>query len=332
MKPIKRYRPILLGIFTVLGIVVLFLAVFVVGGQHNSFGKKFTVKAVLPDVGGLKMGDNVWLSGVKVGAIKKIEFLDDANVLVTLTVERNVRKLIHTDSKVKIGSDGLMGNRIVIIYGGTHDSALVSNDSYLRPSTSKTAADMLQTLDYSNDNLAKITDNLRSISDKIQSGQGIIAAMLNDPKLTANIKGTAAEMRVVAEILKSTAQKAKATMENFDNFSDNLNRKNSSLYNVLTDTLVFYDLKSGISSLRHTLDTFAVFSDNIKKASDKLDDKDNTIGLLLHDEIVASQLKELIYKLDSASTNLNEDLEAMKHNFLFRGYFRKHNKETDSVK
>jgi len=332
MKPIKHYRQILLGIFTVIGLVVLFLAVFIIGGQHNSFGKKFSVQAVFSDVSGLKIGDNVWLSGVKVGAIKKIEFLDDASVLITLTVESKVKKLIHSDARVKVGSDGLMGNRIVIIYGGSRDSSLISNDSHLRSADQKTTADMLQTLDYSNQNLAKITDNIKNISDKIQNGQGLVATMLNDPELADNIKSATAQMKSVVQLLKLTALKAKATTENIEDFSHNLNRKNSSLNNILSDTSAYYDVKKSISSLTQTLDSFAAFSQNIKKASDRLDDQNNTVGLLLHDEVVASQLRELIYKLDSASTSLNEDLEAVKHNFLFRGYFRKENKANSSVK
>jgi len=66
--------------------------------------------------------------------------------------------------------------------------------------------------------------------------------------------------------------------------------------------------------------------DNMEAASAKLKENDNPLGALLHDEETAKNLKEMIDNLNTASEKLNEDLEAVQHNFLFRGYFKKKEK------
>ncbi len=75
-----------------------------------------------------------------------------------------------------------------------------------------------------------------------------------------------------------------------------------------------------------TLQLQKIFANDIKNATARLNKKNNAVGDLLNDEELAVRLKSTITNLDSASKNLNEDLIAMQHNFLLRGYFRKKKK------
>src|ERR1700690_2587765 len=143
MNPFKNKHSVVVGIFVSIALIILMVGVFTLGGQHDTFVKKIPVKAVFYDVNGLKIGDNVWLSGVKVGVIKNIDIKDEGSVLITMNVEKKVEGFIHKDSKVKIGSDGLMGNTIIIIYGGTKQSPLVTSQDILLSEKSAGTQEML---------------------------------------------------------------------------------------------------------------------------------------------------------------------------------------------
>ena len=122
MSTIKNNRPAIVGIFILIGLAILVVTIFTLGGQKKTFVKSFTIHAVFNDVGGLLKGGNVWFSGVKIGTVKKISFHGSAQVEVTMSIEDEAQPHIYKDAMAKIGSDGLIGNKIVVIYGG--DSTL----------------------------------------------------------------------------------------------------------------------------------------------------------------------------------------------------------------
>ncbi|MBC7720409.1 MAG: MCE family protein, partial [Pedobacter sp.] len=115
---IKNNRPVIVGIFVLLGLAILVITIFTLGGQKKTFVKSFTINAVFNDVAGLLKGSNIWFSGVKIGTVKKISFYGSSQVLVSMSIEQEAESHIHKDAMAKIGSDGLIGNKIVVIYGG----------------------------------------------------------------------------------------------------------------------------------------------------------------------------------------------------------------------
>ena len=319
----KNKYPIIVGAFTSLGLIILIAVVFTLGGQHSTFVKKFEVKAVFDDIGGLKVGDNVWLSGIKIGVIKSIDFTDNTAVLVNMNIQRKVDNLSHRDSKVKISSDGLMGNRIIIIYGGTVAAPMITENDRLYTEKSIDTKDMLSTLDESNKNLLAITNNLKEISTKILSGKGAISVLLNDSTLPKNIKHTVVDLRSAIAHLKTTSALSENAIHSFNDFSSKLNKEGTLVNDLVTDTIVFNDLRGSVSQLKSTMDNITRFSENIKDVSKSLNQQSNTAGAILHDEQMAAHLKDMIRNLDSASHKLDQDLQAVQHNFLLRGYFRK---------
>ena len=124
-------RMITVGIFVLLGIIIFVAAVLTLGGQKKTFEKKSTLKAVFKDVSGLQAGNNIWFSGVKVGTIKNISFTPNAMVEVTMSIETKVMQYIKKDAKAKISSEGLIGNKIIVIFGGGMQSSPVAEDDVL---------------------------------------------------------------------------------------------------------------------------------------------------------------------------------------------------------
>src|SRR6187402_1624906 len=131
MRESKGLKTILTGIFVIVGIGILLAGVFIIGGKDKSFKKSVTANAVFSDVSGLGKGSNVWYSGVKIGTVKKVSFVDNG-VEVSFTIEEDVQQKIRRDTKVKLGSDGLIGNKIIILYGGTQASPEVASGNILQ--------------------------------------------------------------------------------------------------------------------------------------------------------------------------------------------------------
>ncbi|MFN4110804.1 MAG: MlaD family protein, partial [Ignavibacteria bacterium] len=110
-----------LGIFTFVGSVILVLGIFLIGNKDLLFQETFELKAYFPTVEGLRVGAPVRLTGIDVGSIKSIEFIADttSKILVTMRIKRNVQQFIKKDSRASIETEGLVGNKVLIIYGGS---------------------------------------------------------------------------------------------------------------------------------------------------------------------------------------------------------------------
>jgi phospholipid/cholesterol/gamma-HCH transport system substrate-binding protein len=327
MKAVRSKRAIIVGIFIFLALVILIVTVFTLGGQKNTFAKVVHVKAVFDDVSGLQAGNNVWLAGVKIGTIKKLSFIRDAGVEVTMNIDSRVAPLIHKDCKAKISSNGLMGNKIVVIYSGTKNSPPVQQDDFLRSEKPINTEDMLAILQANNKNLLEITSNFKDISKKMAEGQGTIGKLLHDTTLAKDLHSTILNLRSAVSSFKTTVVHSQKVMDNLNDFTTNLNKRGTLMNDLVTDTTIFNNLRGTISQLKEVSGSASQITNDIKAATSQLNKKNNSAGALLNDEELAARLKNTITNLDSASRNLNEDLIAIQHNFLLRGYFRKKNKK-----
>ena len=326
MKAIKNKRAIIVGIFIFIGLVILIVTVFTLGGQKKTFARVVHVKTVFEDVSGLQPGNNVWLAGVKIGTIKNLAFIRNAGVEVTMSIDDRIAPFIHKDSKAKISSNGLMGNKIVVIYGGTKNSPPVQQNDLLMSEKPINTEDMLAILQANNKNLLEITTHFKDISKKIADGEGTIGALLNDSSIAKNLRSTILALRSTVSNFKTTAVQSQKAVSNLVDFTAQLNKQGTLMNDLVTDTTIFNNLRGTVAQLKEATVTASQVTNDIKNATARLNKKDNAAGVLLNDEELAARLKSTITNLDSASKNLNEDLIAMQHNFLLRGYFRKKKK------
>jgi len=313
-------RPLTVGIFIVAGISIFIAGVFMIGQQEKPFSKKFRVEIIVDDVNGLQPGNNVWLSGVKVGTVKKISFYGASQVAITVSIEKLAQSHIWKDAKARISTDGFIGNKIVVIYGGTVQAGTVSNGDLLQSEKSISTDDMVATLQSNNKNLLDITNDFKKISRKIASGQGTIGGLLYDSSMII-------DFRTTIKNLKLASLKTDASLANVKNFTSRLDTQPGLVNELISDTTIFKELQRTVAELRRAASDASTFTDNMQAASSKLKDKDNTLGVLLQDEETAKDLKEIINNLKTSSVKLDEDLEAVQHNFLFRGYFKKEEKK-----
>ena len=332
MEKMKTNRPVVVGIFVALGIAILVATVFTLGEQKKTFVKTFTINAIFNDVSGLLPGANVLFSGVKVGTIKKISFYGDSQVLVTMNIEGAVESHIHKDAKAKIGSDGLIGNKLIVIYGGTSTMPQVEKNDFLKVENGLSTEDMLATLQANNKNLLDITNTFKSISKKIDSGNGPLATLLNDPNMSRKLNNSVDNLQATLVNFNTVSASSKDVLANLSDFSGKLNRKGNSVNDLVSDTTIYRNIRSTMNELKAASNSIEKFSSSLKSVGNRINQKNSPLGVLLNDSSSASSLKVTLKNLELSSQKLNEDLEAVQHNFLLRGFFKKKEKAKEKEK
>jgi len=313
MNELHNRRAVIVGVFVLLGILFLIGGILMVGNLHETFKKKMEIVSLFDDVNGLQKGNNVWFSGVKIGTVSNINFHGKSQVEVRIKIETKTQEYIRKDAMVKISSDGIIGNKILIIYGGTPQFAEVQEGDTLIVEKTFSTEDMINTLQENNKNFMAITSDFKIISKKMAAGEGTIGKLLNDNSVYDNINATTASLQLASA-------KAQLLVGSLAGFSDNLNKKGTLANELTTDTLVFKSVKATVLQLQQMADTATAFIANLKQAGTN---PNSTIGVLLRDEASGAHLKETIKNLESSSKKLDEDLEAAQHNILLRGYFKK---------
>jgi phospholipid/cholesterol/gamma-HCH transport system substrate-binding protein len=332
MNILKNNRPIIVGIFIFIGIVILLLAIFTLGGQKKTFVSTFIVNAIFDDVEGLQAGGNIWFSGVKVGTVKNISFYGNSQVQVVMSIDKDAESHIRKDAKAKIGSDGLIGNKIVVIYGGDIAKPQVEKGDFLSVENAQSTNAMMSTLQANNKNLLEITNEFKSISRKINRGTGTLGILLNDPAMAMKLMKTVDNMASTVNNFNDASVYTKDAVANLRDFSGKLNTHSSSVNSFVTDTMMYRSVKHSLVQFRNATYSIAKFSENLQKIGGHFDEKDNIIGVLLNDSLAATLLKKTLKNVETSSLKLDEDLEAVQHNFLLRGFFRKKEKAKEVQK
>jgi phospholipid/cholesterol/gamma-HCH transport system substrate-binding protein len=320
MNASDNKRSIIVGIFVLLGIIIFIAGIFILGGQQRRFQSTLNLVAIFDDVAGLRKGNNVWFSGVKVGTVRAINFHGQSQVEITMRLEEGVQRFIRKDSKVRISSEGLIGNRILVIEGGSPDAPNVEDGDLLVTEASLDTENMMATLQENNENLVSITRDFKELSARLVQGEGTVGALLSDPEVATNFKEVITNLEQVS---KNTVRASGALSQ----FSSTLNTSGGLANQLLTDTLVFHQLKASVEQLQQTTSTAQEITGNLNEASSRLTTTDNGIGVLLNDQQFANQLKSTMENLESGTEKLDQNMEALQHNFLLRGFFRRQARE-----
>ena len=200
-----------LGIFISLGIVLFIVGIYFIGEKQQLFRSTFHLSGVFRDVAGLQAGNNVRLSGINVGTVENISIVSDTSVRVEILVDENTRKFIKKDAVASIGSEGLMGNKIITINPGTGGKMQIENNDIVQTIQPINMDDILVSLKSSIDNTTVITSNLSKITANVQSGKGTLGRLLTDKSLGktfdstfVNLKESTAGLRLIVDKAKSS--------------------------------------------------------------------------------------------------------------------------------
>lgn len=320
MRSTGNRRAVIVGIFVFLGVAIFIITVLTLGSQKKTFGNFVKVKSFFENVNGLQKGNNIWFSGVKVGTIEKVNLIGNNKVEVDMSIEEKSAHFIHKDSRAKLSTDGLIGNKIIEIYGGTSQSPLIENGDLLANDILLSTDAMMKTLSKNNDNLLAITTDFKTISSRIAEGKGSIGQLLTSDELADNLNNTILTV-------KKASQNLERLSANVTAYTSRLNDKGTLANDLVTDTVIFSKLRYTVSGLQEVADKSKEIMSSLQEAganlNNGLQNKNTPAGMFLGDERTAAGLKVTLDNLQSASKKLDEDLEALQHNFLFRGFFKK---------
>jgi len=184
-----------LGIFVSLGLVVLILAIYYIGEKQLLFQSTFRLSGVFEDVAGLQPGNNVRLSGINIGTIESISLVSDTTVRVDIVIDESSRKFIKKDAIATIGSEGLIGNKVLVINPGTGGKKSIENNDIIQTAQPIDVDDIMISLKTTIDNTAIITGDLAKISTNIESGKGTIGRLMMDQTWRENIQSTIVNLK-----------------------------------------------------------------------------------------------------------------------------------------
>lgn len=312
----ENKRSVIVGLFVFIGLAILVAGILVMGGQQNRFAKTVRVTADFTNIGGLKKGSNIWFSGVKIGTIREVNFTKNRRVEIVMHIEEKSREYIRKDAVAALSSEGFIGNKIIEIQGGSSSVPAIEDGDKLQSKEALNTDEMIATLQVNNENLVAITENIKNLSDKVRQGEGTVGAFFTDSLMATNIKTMMAN-------LSQAAVNSKKVTEDFKQFSSQLNNKESLIGNLMNDTAVFSNLSTAVEQLQEVTQSASTITSNLSQASEKFNTKDNSIGVLLNDEEVADQLKRTLGNLEESTEKLDKNMEALQHNFLLRGFFKK---------
>jgi phospholipid/cholesterol/gamma-HCH transport system substrate-binding protein len=325
MKPAQKKRTVIVGIFILAGAIILIAGVLVVGRKRNSFEKTISLNAIFDDVSGLQKGNNIWYSGVKIGTVKKVRLIKNKRVDVLMDIEQSSQNLIYKDAKAKIGSDGLIGNKIVIIYGGTEGMLPVKSGDTLIVENILSKEQMMNTLEESNRNLSAITSDFKIVSKRMADGQGTIGRLLTEDSLMNMLQST-------AERLQLSSLYMQMLTSNISNYTAKLQTKGSLTNDLVTDTIFFNKLKEAALQIEQASINARELTNNLKLVSYQIKDSSNLAGVVFNDTQSATNLRLAVENIQAGTKKFDEDMEALQHNFLFRGFFRKRAKQQEQQK
>lgn len=332
------YQKLRLGIFVLTGITLFVLAIWMIGSKQNIFGNSSDLYAVFNNVNGLKTGNNIRFSGIKVGTVKNIQMINDTLIVVKMSIESDITKHIKTDAKAVITTDGLVGNMIVnILPGAGSQTALQSGDTIRSYSRIRTD-EMLNTLSVTNENAALLTAELLKITKEISNGKGIVGAIINDSTITDDVKQT-------LHFLRKTSYESSIAIKNINNLVSSLNKKDN-LIGVIKDTVLAKQMKNIVSNIEKSSQEIETVIDNlnttientnstvlnVKEGKGAINYLSNDPALVKKIDHTVNNLDSAMIKINTAGLKLNENLEALKHNWLLRGYFKNLEKKKEKEK
>ena len=317
-------QKIQLGIFVILGLAIFVAAIYFVGNKQNMFGKTTHLSAVFTNVNGLQLGNSVRYSGINVGTVREISMINDTVIRVMMIIEDKIIPHIKKNAIATITSDGLVGNMIINIIPGKGNDLPVQPGDEIKTYSRIRTDDILETLNVTNENAALLTADLLKITKQITQGKGTVGLLINDTLLAKDLKET-------MHYLKISGKGTSEAVQNLNKLTASLNDQNN-VVGVLKDTAVANSIKKIILNLEQSSDEMEKVITNLDATITNIKEGKGALNYLSNDPKLVQQIDSTMHNLNQASIKLNEDLEAMKHSFLLRGYFKKLEKEKGNKK
>ena len=332
----KTENTVKLGIFITIAVALFIVGVYFIGSEENMFGANLRISTVFSNVNGLQPGNNVRYSGINVGTVESIMLLNDSTVQVNMKLDKTVQPYIKKGAVASIGSDGLVGSMLVNISPGKGAGGMVEEGDVIASYSRVETEELLNTLGKTNENIALISNDLLRITNYMTRGKGTLALLLRDTQLAIGLREAIFNLQATSRSLAATGGQLQRLTGEVEEGSGLLNQ-------LLYDTTVITNLNASISQidtlaekampvlteLRRSAEDIAASSAILKSAMQQLAEGEGAATLLLRDTAFANNLEQTMQHIEEGTARFNENMEAMRHNFLFRRYFKKKGKKGD---
>ena len=288
-----------LGLFITGGLVIFVIAIFFIGKQQNLFNPVFKVTTNFYNVSGLQVGNSVRFSGINVGVVDNIRIINDSTVQVDMLIRKNVQQFIKTDSEAGISSEGIIGDRVIMISQGSTEAPMAREGQHISSIEPIETDDIMASLQTSTVSAEIITNQLAQIMTNINSGEGALGRLITDSTIAENINQTIANFKKSSEGLDETIENTKVNLFEF------------------------------MEKLQLTVATTEIASVALGEIMVKINSGEGTLGMLIQDTTMAENFNQTLINLEQSTEKLDENMEALKHNFLFRRYFRRQAKQKE---
>lgn len=319
----QKSKNVRLGILVFIGTVLLITALYTIGSNQNLFGSKIRVIADFKDVNGLMTGNNVHFSGINIGTVESVKIFNDSSIRVVMVIQKDAQEYIKKNAIASIGTDGLMGNKLVNINLVNQQADIIEEGDLLRTIEPVATDQMMHTLNRTNEDVALIVKNLKEISEKLNS-ENSLWSILADTVISENVREAIVE-------IKMTSQKSAIITGDLSNIVKGISEGKGTLGALLTESTLSNKLEQTIVNIEAISDSLAYITGDLKVVSNKIQKGEGAIGTLLMDTVFMHDLNKSMENIRMGSDGFNQNMEALKHNIFLRRYFRKQEKEEKKV-
>ncbi|WP_033960369.1 MlaD family protein [Psychroserpens jangbogonensis] len=306
-----------LGSFVLIGTILFIAGVFLIGQRQNMFKKTFTISAFFQNVNGLQKGNNVRYSGIGIGTVKDITMINDSTIKVDMAIEEKIISHIKKNGIATIGSDGLVGNMIINIVPGKGLSEVIGNGDIIESYSKIGADDILSTLSVSSENAAILTSDLLKITTAMLEGKGTVGLLLNDTIMAQDLKQSINNLKMASRGATNTINELNEIISSLKTNDDTV------LGMILNDSISGQKLKTVVNNLETSSSEIENVLNNINNVVDDFNSSEGAYNYIVKDTSLVNSLKSTLKNINEGTDKFNQNMEALKHNFLTRGYFRK---------
>ena len=315
----KTFNNIKLGAFVLVGLIFLLLILYMIGKNRTMFGGNYKLRARFENVQGLKSGNNVRYAGIDIGTVEKVSIINDTLMEVKMIIDNKAKFILRKNAIVSIGTDGLVGNKVVNIAASKSDSPLAEENDILPTKKPIDTDEMLRTLNKTNNDIAVIASNLKLTSNKLNNSEALWD-LLNDKSLPDNLKKSATNIRLVTNNLYNMSKDVNSMVSK-------IKKGEGSIGKIINDSSFAKSLEDAVINIKDAGNEVSTLSKDINKAvkeiENNINDGNGTVHALLKDTGIVIKINHSLDNIEDGTKGFNQNMDALKHSFLFRGYFRK---------
>ena len=199
-----------LGLFILVGIGLFVLGIFIIGKQKNLFNPVFKLTANFRNVSGLQVGNNIRFSGISIGTVDNVAIINDSTVRVEMLIKKEVQKFIKTDTKASVGSEGIIGDKIVVLSQGNSSNKIVKEGQMIASIEPIETDAILNSVKVTAENAAIATAEIATLVKKINNGEGTLGRLIQDKTMADNIDKTIVNLKKSSKGLNENMEAAKS--------------------------------------------------------------------------------------------------------------------------